>query len=111
MNIKSSLNQVSHAPLTRPATPQQAATTAPTDDSFSFSSQNDRPIYRLGRGFGGAVAGSLFGGLLLTLPLSLGPALGVEKSTVLSAYGAAVLTCGVAGGLASAVMPPEENWY
>jgi len=110
MQITSS--RIPARPLSRaaqPAAPQPAIT--PTD-SFTFSGQSEHSgLSRIGKGVGGGVAGALFSGLLLTLPLSLAPALGVETQSALAAYKVAVLTAGVAGGLASAAMPPGKDWY
>lgn len=106
MNIQSSRIQSNHyARPSRLAVKPQAGPT----DSFTFS--NDSGLNKLGRGIGGGIAGSMFSGLLLSLPLSLAPAFGIETQTALNAYGVAVLTAGVAGGLASAAMPPGQNWY
>lgn len=79
-------------------------------DSVTLS-QGDSGLRRLGRGVGGAIAGTLFSGLLLSLPLSLAPALGAETQTAVKVYTGAVVALGLAGGLASAALPPGENWY
>lgn len=112
MNIKRSLPNIHSQKLSYPASqPKANPSTENVTDSFSFSSASEPMIHRAGRGFAGALAGSAFSGLLLSLPLSLAPAMGAEVSTAVNVYKAAVLTCGVAGGLASAIMPPEDNWY
>jgi predicted lipid-binding transport protein (Tim44 family) len=78
-------------------------------DNFTFSEQSG--MRRLGKGVGGGIAGTLFSGLLLSLPFSLAPSLGLDVQTALNTYRATVLTLGVAGGLASAAMPPGKDWY
>ena len=91
--------------------PEPTTNSTPTD-TFTFSSSTgNEKLTRLGKGVGGAVAGTLFSGLLLSLPFSLGPALGVDPQTTLSTYRATVLTLGAIGGLSSAAMPLDKNWY
>lgn len=91
--------------------PQPTTDSTPTDTFTFSSSSNSEGLTRLGKGVGGAVAGTLFSGLLLSLPFSMGPALGVDAQTTLSAYRATVLTLGALGGLSSAAMPLDKNWY
>lgn len=102
--------QMQKKSLVQPQT-QPATNSAPTDTFTFSSSSNSEGLTRLGKGVGGAVAGTLFSGLLLSLPFSMGPALGVDAQTTLSAYRATVLTLGAIGGLSSAAMPLDKNWY
>jgi FtsH-binding integral membrane protein len=106
MQITSS--RIPSRPYSREARPATQSGLMP-QDNFTFSSHSG--LSRLGKGVGGGVAGTLFSGLLFSLPLSLAPAFGVETQSALAVYKAAVLTAGVAGGLASAAMPPGKDWY
>jgi predicted lipid-binding transport protein (Tim44 family) len=106
MNITSS--RIQSPTYRNTAPPAHQAEQGPAD-SFTFSGNSG--LNRLGKGVGGGVAGTLFSGLLLSLPLSLAPALGADTQTALTVYSAACLTLGVAGGLASAAMPPGKDWY
>ena len=108
MNITSSRLQPSKSHYA-PKSGRTHQSQEPDADSFTFSGSSG--LNRLGKGIGGGIAGAAFSGLLLSLPLSLAPALGADVQSALNVYKAAVLTAGVAGGLASAAMPPGENWY
>lgn len=97
-------------PLKRPVASTEPSNFNPsTGDSVTFSSSN--ALSRLGKGVGGTVAGTLFSGLLFSLPLSLAPAMGAEVRTAVGVYTGVVAACGLAGGLASAAMPPGKDWY
>lgn len=60
---------------------------------------------------GGAVAGTLFSGLLASLPVSLIPAFGGTAQTAGRVIVGTMVAGGLAGGFFSATMPQGKNWY
>lgn len=82
------------------------------EDPIPNQPPTDGALGRVGKGMGGALAGMGLTALTLSAPLSLAIlGFGVEDKLAIQAFELASVAGGLAGGLASAAMPPGKNWY